>query len=51
MGNLLWIIIAVLVVLWLGGFAMHFGGSLIHLLIVIAVIVLIFQLVSGRRAV
>jgi hypothetical protein len=51
MGNLLWIIIVVLVVLWLGGFAMHIGGSLIHLLIVIAVIVLIFQLVTGRRAV
>jgi uncharacterized protein DUF5670 len=51
MGNLLWIIIVVLVVLWLGGFAMHVGGSLIHLLIVIAVIVLIFQLVTGRRAV
>ena len=51
MGNLLWIIIVVLVVLWLGGFAMHVGGSLIHLLIVVAVIVLIFQLVTGRRAV
>ena len=51
MGNLLWLIIVVLVVLWLGGRTMHVGGSLIHLLIVIAVIVLIFQLVSGRRSV
>jgi uncharacterized membrane protein YkgB len=51
MGNLLWIIIVVLVVLWLAGFTMHVGGGLIHLLIVIAVIVLIFQLVTGRRAV
>ena len=51
MGNLLWIIIVVLVILWLGGFAMNIGGGLIHLLLVIAVIVLIFQLVTGRRAV
>ncbi len=51
MGNLLWLIIVVLVVLWLGGWTMQIGGSLIHLLIVIAVIVLIFQLVSGRRSV
>ena len=50
MGNLLWIIILILVVLWLGGFAFHVGGSLIHLLLVIAVIVLIVRLVSGRRA-
>ena len=49
MGNLLWLVIVVLVVLWLAGFAMHVGGGLIHLLIVIAVIVLIFQLVTGRR--
>lgn len=51
MGNLLWIIIVVLVILWLGGFTMHVGGGLIHLLLVIAVIVLLFQLFTGRRAV
>jgi Family of unknown function (DUF5670) len=51
MGNLLWLIIVVLVILWLGGFAMHVGGGLIHLLLVIAVIVLIIQLVTGRRVV
>ncbi len=49
MGNILWVIIVVLVVLWLAGFALNFGGSLIHALIVIAVIVVIFQLVTGRR--
>jgi len=49
MGNLLWLIIVILVIMWLGGFAMHVGGSLIHLLLVIAVIVLIVQLVTGRR--
>jgi hypothetical protein len=49
MGNLLWGIIVILVILWLAGFAMHIGGSLIHALIVIAVIVFIFQLITGRR--
>jgi hypothetical protein len=50
-GNLLWIIIVILVLMWLAGFAMHFGGGLIHLILVIAVIVVIFQLVTGRRSV
>lgn len=50
MGNVLWLIIVVLIILWLGGFAFHVGGSLIHALLVIALIVLIFQLVTGRRA-
>ena len=50
MGNLLWLIIVILVIMWLGGFALHVGGSLIHLLLVIAVIVLIVQLITGRRA-
>ncbi|HET7434146.1 MAG TPA: lmo0937 family membrane protein [Thermoanaerobaculia bacterium] len=49
MGNLLWLIIIILVILWLGGFAFHIGGSLIHLLLVIAIIVLIFRLLTGRR--
>ncbi|HEV8660482.1 MAG TPA: lmo0937 family membrane protein [Thermoanaerobaculia bacterium] len=48
---MLWLIIVILVILWLGGFAFHFGGSLIHALLVIAVIVLIVQLITGRRAV
>ncbi len=49
MGNLLWLIIIVLIILWLGGFALHVGGGLIHILIVIALILLIVRLVSGRR--
>jgi uncharacterized protein DUF5670 len=50
MGNLLWLIIVILLILWIGGFAFHVGGGLIHILLVIAVIVLIFQLITGRRA-
>jgi hypothetical protein len=48
---MLWTIFVVLVVLWLLGFSLNVGGSLIHALIVIAVIVLIFNLLSGRRSV
>lgn len=48
---MLWTILAVLLVLWLLGFGFHIGGSLIHLLLVIAVIVLLIQLFTGRRAV
>lgn len=47
--NLLWIIIIILVILWLGGFSMSIGGNLIHILIVIALILLIVRLASGRR--
>lgn len=48
---MLWTIFAILLVLWLLGFGFHIGGSLIHLLLVIAAIVLVVQLVTGRRAV
>ncbi len=46
---MLWTIIVILVVLWLLGFITHVGGGLIHLLLVIAVIVLIINLLQGRR--
>jgi hypothetical protein len=46
---MLWTIIVILVVLWLLGFSVfHVAGGLIHLLLVIAVIVLIVKLVTGR---
>jgi hypothetical protein len=47
---MLWTIIVILVVLWILGFSLHIAGSLIHLLLVIAVVVLIINLISGRRA-
>ena len=47
---MLWTIIAVLLVLWLLGFSLHVGGSLIHLLLVCAVIVLVYNLITGRRS-
>jgi len=49
MGNLLWLIIIILIILWLGGFTLHIGGGLIHILIVVALILLIVRLATGRR--
>jgi hypothetical protein len=46
---MLWTIFVILLVLWLLGFSFHIAGGLIHLLLVVAVVVLIFNLVSGRR--
>lgn len=46
---MLWTILVILLVLWLLGMLGGVGGGLIHLLLVVAAIVLIFNLVSGRR--
>jgi hypothetical protein len=47
-----WTIFVILLILWLlGGFVFRVAGSLIHILLVLAVIALIVQLVTGRRAV
>jgi hypothetical protein len=47
---MLWTIFVILLVLWLLGFSFHVAGGLIHLLLVIAVVVLIINLLSGRRS-
>jgi len=46
---MLWTIFVVLVVLWLLGFSLHIAGGLIHILLVVAIIVLLFNLFSGSR--
>ena len=48
---MLWTILVVLLILWLLGMLGGVGGSLIHLLLVVAAIVLVFNLLSGRRSV
>ena len=50
MAGLLWGIISILFILWLIGFALHVGGGLIHLLLVIAVVLFLFNLLTGRGA-
>lgn len=48
MGFLRWLVV-VLVIFWLLGFVLNIGGGFIHLLIVIAVIIFIFDFIGGRR--
>jgi hypothetical protein len=47
---MLWTICVVLLLMWLLGFSLHVGGGLIHLLLVVAVIVLLYNLITGRRS-
>ena len=51
LASLLWTLIVVLVVLWLLGFALNVGGSLIHLLLVVAAVLFVVNLLTGRRVV
>jgi hypothetical protein len=48
---MLWTIFVILLILWLLGFSFHVAGSLVHLLLVVAVVVLVINLISGRRTV
>jgi hypothetical protein len=48
---MLWTSFVVLLILWLLGFSLHVAGGLIHLLLVVALVVLVINLVSGRRVV
>ena len=48
--HMLWTIVVILLVMWLLGFSFHIAGGLIHLLLVVALVVMVFNLVSGRRA-
>jgi Family of unknown function (DUF5670) len=48
---MLWTIFAILLIMWLLGWGFHVGGNLIHALLVIALVVAVINLVTGRRAV
>jgi hypothetical protein len=49
---MIWTLAVILFILWLlGAFAFHVGGGLIHILLVIAVIVVLYRLITGRRPV
>jgi hypothetical protein len=49
---MLYTIAVILLVLWLlGFFAFHIGGGLIHLLLVIAAVVIVYRLITGRSAI
>ncbi len=46
---MLWTIMAVVLILWLLGFSLHIAGGLIHLLLVVALVILVINLLTGRR--
>ena len=46
---MLWTIVAILLVLWVLGLALKVASGLIHVLLVIALVVIVFRLISGRR--
>ena len=47
---MLWTVFVILLVLWPLGFSFHIAGSLIHLLLVVALVVLVVDLLTGRSA-
>jgi hypothetical protein len=49
--NIIWTVVVVLVILWALGFAVNIGGGLIHLLLILALIGIIYNLLVGRRSV
>ncbi len=51
LANILWTVIVILFVLWVLGLVLKVGGGLIHLLLVVAVIMVVWNLLQGRRAV
>ena len=50
MASLIWGVIVVLFVLWVLGFAIHIGGGLIHILLVIALVLIVYNVLPGRGA-
>jgi hypothetical protein len=46
---MLWTLVAVFLILWLLGFSLSLGGSLIHLLLVVALVLIVINLLTGRR--
>ena len=46
---MLWTIVAILLLLWVLGLAFKVASGLIHILLVIALVVIVFRMLSGRR--
>jgi hypothetical protein len=49
MGNLLYTIAVILVIIWAIGFLGYHAGGIIHILLVIAIIVVLLRIIQGRR--
>ena len=50
-GNIIWLVVLAIVVLWLIGFITRVAGGLIHLLLIVALVLIVYNLITGRRAV
>ncbi len=48
---MLWTILVVLLILWLLGFTVFHAGALIHLILVVALVVFLINIISGRRSI
>ena len=48
---MLWTLVAIFLILWLLGFSLSIGVSMIHLLLVVALVVVVINLLNGRRVV
>jgi uncharacterized membrane protein YtjA (UPF0391 family) len=46
---MLWSILVILLIFWALGFSLHIAGGLVHILLVVALVVLVVQLLTGRR--
>jgi hypothetical protein len=51
LANLLWTVLVIVIVLWLLGFLLNVAGVVIHLLLIVAAVILIYNLLTSRRAV
>lgn len=51
MARILWIILVVILAIWIIGFLLDVAGGLIHILLIVAAIILIVNLISGRKGV
>jgi hydrogenase-4 membrane subunit HyfE len=50
LGSILWAVVVILVVLWIIGLVAHLAGGFIHILLIVALIVLLYNLFVGSRA-
>ncbi|SFS90509.1 hypothetical protein SAMN05421668_11652 [Halolactibacillus miurensis] len=46
---MLWTIIGILLLIWLVGFVLDVAGGLVHILLVVALIVFIYNMITGRK--
>ncbi|SFE83127.1 lmo0937 family membrane protein [Fictibacillus sp. FJAT-27399] len=47
---MIWTIIGILIVLWLLGLIFKIAGGIIHILLIVAIVILVFKLIKGRRS-